>query len=220
MVCVFAVPTVTFPKLALPGVTVSAAWTALPLTGRTTLLPCELVTVTFPVTVSEAVGLKATFSVAFCPGAKVVGVDMPLIVTSFALTLICEMVTLELPLFVSVTLLELELPALTLPKLTAVGLADMVTVAAVPVPLKATTVGELGALLAMLTLPLSAPAVVGANRAENVVLCPAASVAGVFSPLALYPAPVTVSCAIVSAAVPVLVSVKLCDFVSPSTTLP
>jgi len=38
-----------------------------------------------------------------------------------------------------------------------------VCVAATPVPLKATSAGELGALLTIVTLPLAFPAVVGAN---------------------------------------------------------
>jgi hypothetical protein len=94
-------------------------------------------------------------------------------------------VRLELPVFVSVTLLELVLPALTLPKLRLVGVALIVTEAATPTPLKATAFGELGALLTMLTLPLRVPAVVGAKSALNVVVPPAATVAGVFSPLRL-----------------------------------
>jgi hypothetical protein len=110
---------------------------------------------------------------------------MPLAFTSCALTLICEIVTLALPPFVSVTVLTLELPALMLPKLKLVGLAESVTVAATPVPLTATVVGELGALLAIPTLPVILPAVVGANSTLNVALCPAAMLAGVASPLAL-----------------------------------
>ena len=44
-------------------------------------------TVTFPVTLSEAEGLKVTVRVALCPAAKVVEVVSPLVVKSFALTL-------------------------------------------------------------------------------------------------------------------------------------
>jgi hypothetical protein len=45
-------------------------------------------------------------------------------------------------------------------------------------------------------------------------------VVGVVSPLALYPAPFTDNCVIVSVDVPVFDNVKFCDFVCPSTTLP
>ena len=49
---------------------------------------------------------------------------------------------------------------------------------------------------------------------------PAATDAGVASPLALKPVPVTARSAIVRAAVPVFVTVIVCDFVWPSTMLP
>jgi len=84
-----------------------------------------------------------------------------------------------------VTLFELVLPAFTLAKLTLVGLDESVTEAAVPVPLNARTFGELGALLVRLTVPLWAPAVVGANKTLNVAVPPAAIDAGVANPLTL-----------------------------------
>jgi hypothetical protein len=74
------------------------------------------------------------------------------------------------PLFEIVTLFELELPTPTEAKLTLAGLPEIVTLPATPDPLKLTVVGELGALLVMLTVPESDPAVVGANNALNVVL--------------------------------------------------
>jgi hypothetical protein len=53
-----------------------------------------------------------------------------------------------------------------------------------------------------------------------VAVPPAATVVGVAIPLTLKPDPVTARSAIVSAAVPVLVTVIACDFVWPSTMLP
>jgi hypothetical protein len=182
---VFGEPTVTFPKLTEEGVRPIAACTPLPVTGMTALVPCVVVTVTFPVTVSDPEGLNVTLIAAFCPGVNVCPLVIPLALTSFALTLTCEIVTFELPLLVIVTLLELELPKLTLPKLTLLGFGDIVTEAASPVPLTLTTLGELGALLAIVTLPASAPAVVGANSKLKVALDPAPIVVGVVNPLAL-----------------------------------
>lgn len=69
----------------------------------TALVPCELETVTFPVTFSEAVGLKVTLRLVLCPAANVVGVVSPLAAKSFALTLTWERVALEFPVFVIVT---------------------------------------------------------------------------------------------------------------------
>lgn len=103
MVCVLEEPTVTFEKLALEGVIVSAGCTALPDTERTALAPCELATVMLPVIFSEAVGLKDTLITAFRPAANVIGVEIPLTPKSLAFTVICEMVALVFPMLVTVT---------------------------------------------------------------------------------------------------------------------
>ena len=100
-------PTGSFPKAALDGVAVIPDCTPLPVTGITVLVPCALVKLMFPVTVSELTGLKDTAIVALCPTANTNGVTIPEVETSFALTANCEMITLEFPLLVSVTLLEL-----------------------------------------------------------------------------------------------------------------
>jgi hypothetical protein len=181
----FAAPTVTLPKLALEGVRLIAAWRPVPLTATTVFVPSEFVTVIFPETVSAAVGLNATFIVWLCPGVRVTGVVTPLAVTSFALTVTCVIVTFATPLFVRVTLLELIVPALTLPKAKLVGFADSATVPATPVPLSATVEGEPAALLVIVMVPGRLPAVVGANTALNVTLAPAAIVLGVVRPLML-----------------------------------
>jgi hypothetical protein len=75
-------------------------------------------------------------------------------------------------------------------------------------------------LLAILILAVSLPTAVGANTTLNVAVFPAATVAGIGMPLTLKLAPLSPICEIVKAAVPVFVTVKLCDFVCPSTTLP
>ncbi len=178
-------PTVTLPNVTLGGVNDSAAWIPFPVTGITALVPWVVETVTFPVTLSLAEGLNVRFIEACCPGVKVIGVEIPLAETSFAATLTCDTVTLELPLFVIVTLLLLALPALTLPKLRLLGLEEIVSDAACPVPASVATFGELGASLATLTVPARLPAVVGANSTLKVAVFPAAIVVGVFRPLAL-----------------------------------
>src|SRR5215469_8119458 len=119
---------------------------------------------TLPDTVSCAVGLNVTVIVWLCPGVKVTGKVTPLALVSVAFTVICEIVRFVFPLLVSVTLLELELPALTLPKARLVGFAESTVEDANPVPLKV-TVGEFGALLVIATLPKKVPGVVGANVA-------------------------------------------------------
>lgn len=190
----------------MEGVTVRAGCTAPPVTGITALAPCVLATVMLPLMFSDAVGLKETVIVAFVPGANVEGVAIPVVLKSFAFTVICEIVTALFPLFVMVTLFELELPAFTPEKVMLLGFVVSVTVAAVPVPLRDNTFGELGALLCMLTEPAWLPAVVGANTALNVVFAPPAIVAGVANPLTLYPAPFTDNWESVKGTEPVLVT--------------
>jgi len=129
--------------------------------------------------------LNATVIIWLCPGVRVTGVVTPLVVTSLALTVTCEIVTFAVPLFVSVTLFELVVPALTLPKARLVGFAESATVPATPVPLSATVDGDPGALLEIVMVPGRLPAVVGAKTALKVALAPAAIVLGVANPLTL-----------------------------------
>ena len=185
MVWESVVPTATLPKLKLDGVMLNVACTPVPVTGMTALAPSVFETVTFPLTFSLAVGSKLTVIDVACEGVRVTGVVIPETLTSFALTVTWEIVRLVFPVFVMLTLCEPELPTFTLPKATLDGLGVIVIVAATPVPLNETVAGDPGALLAMLTVPGSVPAVVGENSAVTVVLCPAVSVAGVVNPLIL-----------------------------------
>lgn len=219
-VWVLSAPTTTEPKLTLPGVNVTAACWHVPLTATTALVPCAVATVTVPVTFSAAPGAKLSVKVADCPAPIVAFVAIPLAVTSDAFTLTDETVTLAFPEFVIVTLLLALVPALTFPKFTLSGLAVIVAVAPSPDPLSATVLGEFGALLAMDTLPPALPADSGANCTTNVVLFPALTVAGVFSPDTLYPVPFTPICEIVRSALPEFVTVNICDFDCPAVTLP
>ena len=127
----------------------------------------------FPEIFSEAEGLKVTVIGVLWPAFNVIGVVTPLTTKSFAFTLTCEMVRVELPLLLSVTVFALELPALIPVKVKLFGHGDSVTEAAVPVPLSDNTFGEFGALLKILTVPVCAPAAVGAKRALNVAVPPA-----------------------------------------------
>ena len=78
-----------------------------------------------------------------------------------------------------------EVPVVTLPKLIVLGLTPRVNVAAIPVPLSPTEVGEVGALLTIEILPDTAPTDVGRNATVIVVCCPAFTFKGSENPLAL-----------------------------------
>jgi hypothetical protein len=84
--------------------------------------------------------------------------------------------------------------------------------AAWPVPERLTVVGVLVALLATLTLaPVTAPAVVGSNVTVSVAVWPGVRIVPFVTPLALNPAPVVVTPEIVTFALPVFVSVEVCE---------
>jgi len=91
----------------------------------------------------------------------------------------------------------------------------------VPVPDSAIVVGELVALLAMDTpAPLTAPAVVGANFTVSVADCPGVSMVPFEIPLALKPAPVTVTLEIVMFELPLFITDVVSELLLPSPTLP
>jgi hypothetical protein len=81
-------------------------------------------------------------------------------------------------------------------------------------------IGEFGALLVRVTLPLAVPVDVGANATVNVELLPELIVSGTASPLILKALGETVTCVIVRFAVPELLRVIVCDALVPVVTLP
>jgi hypothetical protein len=134
--------------------------------------------------------------------------------------LICETVTLELPVLLSVTVCVLLVPTNTLPKLKLVGLAESCDVTTTPVPLRATVVGELVAVLVMETLPLVLPPIIGENTTVIWALWLGARVCGTVNGAMLNPAPKTPTCEIVTLLLPLLVKVTVCELLLPTFTLP
>jgi hypothetical protein len=177
-----------------------------------------LTRVIVPVTLPAALGSNTALNVAVLPAAIVAGAEIPVTLKPAPLTVTEEIVTVALPPFVRLTLCELLVPVVTLPKAAVVGVAA--SCGCVPVPLRLIVVGELGALLAIEILPLALPAVVGENCAVNVVLCPAPKVCGVLKPLMLIPAPDVVTPDIATLAEPEFVSVMDCVPLLPTATDP
>jgi hypothetical protein len=201
-------PTFTFPKLRVELLSPSTRVAAMPVPLREIVsgeVGALLTTVIDPVTLPAALGAKTALNVAALPAAMVTGAVIPVVLNPAPVTVTEEIVTVAVPPFVRLTVCELLVPVVTLPKGALVGVAA--NSGCVPVPLNVIVVGELGALLTIEMLPLALPAVVGANFALNVVLSPAPSVCGVLSPLMLRPAPVTVAPEIVTLAVPEFVNV-------------
>lgn len=89
-----------------------------------------------------------------------------------------------------------------------------------PVPLKPTTRVEFDALLVIDTLPDAAPVVAGLNSAVKVELAPAFSVSGVLKPLSENPVPEIEPFEMVTATLPLFVSVMSWELLAPTATLP
>ena len=87
-------------------------------------------------------------------------------------------------------------------------------------PESAIVADAFAALLVNKTPPVRAPAVAGAKVAVPVVLCPGFRMTPLDTPVALNPAPETLTWDNVIAAVPVFDTVNVCDAVVPISTLP
>jgi hypothetical protein len=179
-----------------------------------------LVTVTVPLALPAAVGVKITLNVRFCPGVSVTGVPAPLRVNPAPLSVICETVTFEFPALVTVRFSVEDDPVFTLPKPRVVVLKESTAVAATPVPLRAIAAGEFGALLTIVTLPLAVPAEAGAKRTLKVVDWPEVRDIGSDRVPRLNPLPVTLTCVIVSVPVPLSVNWMVCVLGEPTVTFP
>ncbi len=173
---------------------------------------------TLPLVAPDVVGENFTPNEVLCPAVNVSGVENPVTLKAAPVTVAEETVTFAVPLFVSVTFVVPELPTSKLPKLIEEGFA--VRLPCVPLPVSGTvTVPSLAELLIVM-LPEAEPAVVGANVAVKLVLCPAAIVFGVEKPLMLNPVPDATTWDTVALALPVFVKVIVCGLLLPTCTLP
>ena len=136
--------------------------------------------------------------------------------------MICEIATLEFPVSVMTTFCAAaEFPVVTLPKLRLAGLMPKVKVAAIPVPLRLTDVGEVAALLTMEMVPETAPTVAGRKLVVIVVFCPTLTFKGSVNPLkANAVEPVAVTCVMLRAVEPEFVIINTCDSLVPTGSFP
>jgi len=114
--------------------------------------------------------------------------------------LTCEIVSEAVPEFVIVKACDFVCPSMMLPKLKLAGLT--VKAACTPVPLSGIVKGDPVPLLVTVTVPATAPTTVGANVTDKVAWLEAFRVAGTVIPLAVNPAPETVTPVICSDPVP------------------
>jgi hypothetical protein len=123
------------------------------------------------------------------------------------------MLTAELPVLVSVTLWVLLVLRVSLPKLSDVVLGVSCRTGAIPLPLSAIMLGDVGALLTSVRLLAELTPDVGVKLTVNIVDFPGASVIGKASPLRLNPVPGPETWVMFRLAVPGLLSVTVCELV-------
>ena len=153
-----------------------------------------LATVTLPGKVPAVRGENVASNVADCPGVRIKPAETPLAKKRAPETLTFDTVTLELPAFVRMTLKALLFPRATFPKLNLEVLMVRSAVAAIPVPLKETVLGELEISLMTEISPDKAPATFGEKTTSNVDCFPASIVRGSEIPVILTPAAVVLAC--------------------------
>lgn len=220
-------PTATLPKLSELGLTVNCGVVVLVpvplrLTETELCLAALLAIVSAPVAALAAVGVNFTFSVTVCFGLSVRGMVAPDTLYPLPLMVAALMTSGAVPVEVTVTgIVEFE-PTAILPKLRPVVLiinCGLVAVTPVLVRLIA-AVAFVEELLLMVSVPVTAPAVMGADCTSSVIVCCGLRVSGKVAPDTLKPAPVSAAELIVTAAVPVEVSVTGSVEAAPTVTLP
>ena len=153
-----------------------------------------LATVTLPGKLPVVMGRNIASSVADCPGARIKPTETPLAEKRAPETLTFDTVILEFPAFVKMTLKALLLPMATFPNFKLEVLIVRRAVAAVPVPLKETVLGELEMSVMTETLPDNAPGVFGEKTTLNVDCFPAPITSGSEIPVIVTPAAVVLAC--------------------------
>ncbi len=162
-----------------------------------------LATVTLPERLPVVAGSNVTLKEVDCPAARVRDGVKPETVKPAPASVSCEMVTLALPLLASVTLCVALVPVVRLPKFSEVGVAVIWRVGETPEPARATTSGEVGALLTSVRVPVKLLAEAGVNPMEKANEVPGATDSGTARPVKVKPVPARVACVTLRFAVPV-----------------
>lgn len=220
-------PTATLPKLCVVGEVESVpAAVPVPESDTVTLgFKASDVMARLPVAAVAAVGANFTWTVTFAPGAIVIGrLGAELTVKPVPLATSAEtwIVAVLLALLLKVRELVLLLPTATLPKLTLA--ADTASwFGTMPLPVRAIVTEAFPAFEVTVTVPDTAPPVVGAKVTLTFALCPGAMEKGTLGAgLSLNPAPVTLTCdmLIVPVLLALLLNVNEVVFVPFTATLP
>ncbi len=220
-------PVLTSPKLKLVGLTVKVEVdaVAVPVPLRETpIVACPdalLDTVIVPVAAPALVGANFALSVTVCLGLSVTGKVAPETVNPVPLIDAEAILTAAVPVEVSFNDSVEVLPTAMLPKLRLDGLtANCGVVAATPMPLRLTVTLLLLELLLIVSVPVAALFVVGANFTWSFAVCFGLSVRGNVAPDTLKAVPLIVAELILTAEVPVEVRVTDSVKFEPTVTVP
>lgn len=153
-----------------------------------------LATVTLPDKLPAARGENVASRVADCPGVRINPAETPLVEYRAPARVTFDTVILEFPEFVKITLNALLFPIATFPKFKLDALVVSCAVAAIPIPLKDTVLGELEMSLRMETFPDIAPATFGEKTTLNVDCFPDSIVRGREIPVIVIPVAVVLAC--------------------------
>lgn len=168
-----------------------------------------LVIVRLPDTAPAAVGLNVNVTAAFCPALMVFGVVMPLIPKSAPESVRTEIVKSAVPAFEIVRVEVPVEPTETLPKPTEVELKLICGCGVAPVAERLTTTGELPPSPCTVRVPVTLPVAVGSTETEKVPVCPVARAMGTVIPERLNCELDKVACVMLTAIVPLFVTVRL-----------
>jgi hypothetical protein len=218
--CATAVPSVTLPKLRLPGFTLMVYDAATPVPLSATVADefgALLMIETAPIALPADCGAYCTLKFPLWPGVSVIGNANPVKVNPAPVTVACETVKFAVPLFLICTVCEFVFPITTEPKLADDGVRLNPACTCVPVTAASAFTPS---LLVTVTLPAVAPAAVGANVTLNATVFVGASVTDAASPLTEIPAPVAATFVTVTLEFPVFESTRFCVLLLPALTLP
>jgi len=178
----------------------------------------EIAPEAFPVTV----GLNTTVTKSDWPGCSVSPASPPIMLNPDPVIVPLVVVSSEFPVLETLRESEPLLPTTTSPKFIAVGLTCRLPVAVTPFPDNETVRGAVlpDALKLNEAEPETDPVLVGLKATLNVELFPAAICAPSARPDMLNPAPDTASDDTETVAVPWFVTVKVCELLLPTGTLP
>jgi hypothetical protein len=180
--------------------------------------PELLAIATDPVTAPIAAGLNTTWPIFDCPGVKVSGSVRPDTENPAPAGVTCVTTRLAVPVLEIVMFFDDEVPVVTFPNVNVVGLTPIFATGETPVPARVITGGVVPELDTRVTLPLTAPAVVGANLICPTEDCAAAIVKGNENPVTVNPAPVTLRAVTVRFDPPVFWIVRFWVAEAPTVT--